>query len=252
MLTRFYKALTNLFYRMGSPLHFYGYAQRIAPVTGFGAIILMCIGLVWGISIAPADYQQGDAFRIIYLHVPAAALSMGVYVYMAVLCVIALIWKIKLCFMLARSCAMIGAIFTVIALFTGAVWGKPMWGTYWVWDARLTSELILLFLYLGYMGLQQSIDNADIADKSSSILAIVGVINIPIIHYSVYWWQTLHQGSTLFKFDKPSIASEMLWPLIIMLIAFFLIFLTYVLISTRTQILSRRINEHLIREQRRG
>ena len=226
---------------MGSPVYFYKFAGRHLGWVSLLAVVCYVIGLCWGLAFAPADYQQGNSFRIIYLHVPAAAMSMGLYVGLAVCSAIGLVWKMKLAFMVARSMAVIGAVFTLIALVTGSVWGKPTWGTWWVWDARLTSELILFFLYLGYISLHQALPVRDVANKASGILAIVGVVNIPVIHYSVIWWNSLHQGSTILKFSKPSIAPEMLWPLIIMLAAFVLIAASYVLIKTRSLILQQRL-----------
>jgi heme exporter protein C len=166
---------------------------------------------------------------------------MGVYVAMAIAGGIGLIWRIKVAAMVARSCAPIGAAFTFLALATGSLWGKPMWGTWWVWDARLTSELILLFLYLGYIGLQEAIEDRDTAGRASAVLALVGLVNIPIIHYSVEWWHTLHQGATLFKMDKPSIAPEMLWPLLVMMGAYCLIAATAVLLGARNEVLARKL-----------
>ena len=226
---------------MGSPVYFYKFAGRHLGWVSLLAVVCYVIGLCWGLAFAPADYQQGNSFRIIYLHVPAAAMSMGLYVGLAVCSAIGLVWKMKLAFMVARSMAVIGAVFTLIALVTGSVWGKPTWGTWWVWDARLTSELILFFLYLGYISLHQALPVRDVANKASGILAIVGVVNIHVIHYSVIWWNSLHQGSTILKFSKPSIAPEMLWPLIIMLAAFVLIAASYVLIKTRSLILQQRL-----------
>ena len=236
-----YQSIKRWWNQLGSPAHFYHFAGRHLKWTGLLALLCYFTGLTWGLAFAPADYQQGNSFRIIYIHVPAAALSMGLYVSMALCSAIGLIWKMKLAFMVARSLAVIGAAFTAIALFTGSIWGKPTWGTWWVWDARLTSELILLFLYLGFISLSQALPDRNIANRASAILAIVGVINIPIIHYSVVWWQSLHQGSTILKFAKPSIATEMLWPLLIMMLAFSLISVCYVFINTRTQILQQRI-----------
>lgn len=231
--------------RWGSPKYFYQYANKVIPWLAWLTVSLFCIGLFWGLFIAPEDYQQLDAFRIIYLHVPSAALSMGVYVSLAIMSAVGLIWKIKLNFMLSRSAAIIGAVFTAMALITGSIWGKPMWGTWWIWDARLTSQLLLLFLYLGYLGLYNMIPNRDVAEKSSAILAIIGVVNIPIIHYSVYWWNSLHQKSTIFKFDKPSIVNEMLFPLLVMLLAFALLYILFLFVHTRTIIVESRIENQL-------
>jgi heme exporter protein C len=189
--------------------------------------------------VAPADYQQGDAFRIIYVHVPSAYLSMMIYVTMATASAIGLVWRIKLAHAVAASAAPIGASFTFLALVTGAVWGQPMWGTWWVWDARLTSELILLFLYFGYMMLRASFDDVARADRASAVLAVVGVVNIPIIHYSVIWWATLHQGPTISKLDNPSITSDMLWPLLAMILGFTLFFLAVMTQRVQGEVLDR-------------
>jgi heme exporter protein C len=194
------------------------------------------------LAFAPADYQQGDSFRIIYVHVPAATFSMGVYVAMAISGGIGLIWRIKVAAMASRSCAFIGAAFTFLALVTGSLWGKPMWGTWWVWDARLTSELILLFLYLGYIGLQEAIEDRDTASRAGAVLALVGLVNIPIIHYSVEWWYTLHQGATIFKLGKPSMVPAMLWPLLVMMVAYGLLAVVAVLMGTRNEVLERQLN----------
>ena len=234
-------SLMSRIHRLASPNYFYQASTTLIPWITVSGFILFLAGMVWGLGFAPADYQQGDSFRIIYVHVPAAAFSMGVYVCMAISGGIGLIWRIKVASMISRGCAPIGAAFTFLALATGSLWGKPMWGTWWVWDARLTSELILLFLYLGYMGLQEAIDDRETASRASAVLALVGLINIPIIHYSVEWWHTLHQGATVFKFAKPSIAPSMLWPLLIMMAAYCLIALTAVLMGARNEVLRRRL-----------
>ena len=232
----------NSFYRLASPNYFYQQSGRLLPWLAAVTLVLFLTGLVWGLAFAPADYQQGNGFRIMYVHVPAAVFSMSVYVAMAVAGGIGLIWRLKVAAMVARSCAPIGAAFTFLALVTGSLWGKPMWGAWWVWDARLTSELILLFLYLGYMALQEAIEERDTADRASAVLALVGLINIPIIHYSVEWWYTLHQGATILKLGKPSIAPAMLWPLLVMLAAYGLLALLVVLLRTRNEVLERRLN----------
>ncbi|WP_371374315.1 heme ABC transporter permease [Thalassotalea aquiviva] len=198
----------------------YHFSNKLTPWFTLLAATLLSIGIVWALAFVPADYQQGDSFRIFYLHVPAAMLSMGIYVSIAILAFTSLVWQFKLANASAAALAPIGAIFTAIALFTGAAWGKPMWGTWWIWDARLTSELILLFLYLGIIALDNAFEDKILAGKAASILAIVGVINIPIIHYSVEWWNTLHQGATVSKFDKPSMSAEMLWPFLVCLLGF--------------------------------
>jgi heme exporter protein C len=227
------------FHKLASPPHAYRIAGRLTPWLGWPAFLLIAVGLFGGLVLAPADYQQGDAFRIVYVHAPSAWLSMLVYGTMAAAAAIGLIWRIKLAHAVAAASAPIGASFTALALATGSIWGKPMWGTWWVWDARLTSELLLLFLYAGVMALRSSIDDRDRADRASGLLAIVGIVNLPIIHYSVNWWNTLHQASTLTKIGKPSMAGDMLWPLLTMLLGFTLYFGAVLLVRLRGEILLR-------------
>ncbi len=198
--------------------------------------------------MAPADYQQGDSFRIIYIHVPSAWMSLFVYMVMAISGGIGLIWHMKIAEIVARSSAPIGASFTFIALVTGAIWGKPMWGTWWVWDARLTSELILLFLYLGFIALQSAFEDRRVAARAGAILALVGIVNIPIIHYSVEWWNTLHQGPTVTKFDSPSIHLSMLIPLLIMSLAFTSYYFSVMLTRCRSEILEYEANANWVKE----
>lgn len=192
-------------------------AYRIAglwlPWFAVFSVVSFAIGLVWGLAFAPADYQQGDAFRIIYIHVPAAIMSMGAYSSMAIAAFIGLVWQIKVANMAVSAIAPVGAVFTFIALFTGAAWGKPMWGTWWDWDPRLTTELILLFLYLGVIGLYNAIDDRRAAARAAGLLAIVGVVLLPIIRYSVEWWDSLHQGQTIRVFGESSLDASMAWPL---------------------------------------
>ena len=207
------------FHRLGSPKYFYKFAGALVPWLASLCVILFVIGLYLGLVVAPSDYQQGDSYRIIFVHVPSAWMSMFVYVLMAVFAAIGLIWRVKLTAILATASAPIGASFTFLALATGSIWGKPMWGTWWVWDARLTSELILFFLYLGFMALQTAIPDRQTAWRAAAILLLVGVVNIPIIHYSVDWWYTLHQPATITKFDAPSIHPSMLSPRWIMAVA---------------------------------
>lgn len=210
--------------------------------------MLLIYGLMGGLWLSPPDYQQGDAFRIIYIHVPFAALSLSIFVFMAVLSVINLVWRIKLADVLAKVSASIGAWFTFLALVTGSIWGKPMWGTWWIWDARLTSELILLFLYLGIIALRNAINNPDAAARSCAFLTIIGVIDIPIIHYSVNWWNTLHQQATILKFAAPSISAVMLYPLLAMLAAFYCYFAALLLMKARTEILAREAKSAWVRQ----
>lgn len=234
--------------KFSSPKHFYRISGKMIPWFAVPATVLGIYALYMGLFVAPTDYQQGESYRIIFIHVPAAWMSMFVYMVMAISAAIGLIWQIKLADMIAAASAPIGAWFAFLALVTGSLWGKPMWGAYWVWDARLTSELILLFLYFGYMALQSAIDDQRTADKASGLLAIVGVVNIPIIHYSVEWWNTLHQGATVAKFDKPSMHIDMLIPLLLMAIAAKLFYAAIVLIRARNEVLYRERNRQWVKE----
>ncbi len=227
------------FHKFGSPRYFYDLAGRLIPWLGGACAVLMAVGLYLGLFVAPSDYQQGESYRIIYIHVPSAWMSMFVYVVMASAGTVVLIWRVKLAEIIASVSAPLGASFTFLALATGSLWGKPMWGTWWVWDARLTSELILLFLYFGFMALEAAIEDKRTAARATAILSLVGVINIPIIHYSVYWWNTLHQGATVTKMDTPSIHLSMLIPLLLMAAAFQLYYATVLLMGARTELLSR-------------
>ncbi|EAQ31874.1 MULTISPECIES: heme ABC transporter permease [Idiomarina] len=220
----------------------YRLVDKLLPWFAGLTVVSLLVGMVWGLAFAPSDYQQGDSYRIIYIHVPAAIFSMGAYFGMAICGAIALIWQIKTAEWALPAIAPVGAAMTAIALFTGAIWGKPMWGTWWVWDARLTSELILLFLYVGVMALYAAFDDARTGAKAASILAIVGVVNLPIIHYSVEWWNTLHQGATITKLERPSIATSMLWPLLISLLGFMLLTATLVLMRYKNQLLKHELN----------
>lgn len=227
------------FHRFGSPAYFYAFAERWATKCGVIAWLLFVIGLYYGLVIAPADYQMGDSYRILFIHVPTAWMSMFVYVVMAMAATSGLIWKIKLGHAVARSCAPLGATFTFCALLTGSLWGKPTWGTYWVWDARLTSELVLLFLYFGYMALISAIEDKRSASRAAALLALVGLVNIPIIHYSVAWWNTLHQGSTVMKLGRPTIDIEMLIPLLIMFVAINFYFVACLFNRVRCELLDQ-------------
>jgi len=234
---------------MASPRYFYHIAASIIPWFMLPAIVLMIFGTINGLFIAPPDYQQGDAYRIIYVHVPSAYISMLAYSLMAITSLIALIWRIKLAHAITVSAAPLGAWFTFLALITGSIWGKPMWGTWWEWgDPRLTSELLMLFLYLGYMALRSSIIDENKADQLSSILILVGAINLPIIHFSVEWWSSLHQTSTLLKIDGPAIATSMLIPLLSMIIGLSLYFGALLLIRTRAEVLLRNRRSKWVNE----
>ena len=242
----------NWAHKLGSPKFFYRTAGILFPWLAVPCLILFMVGLYQGLVVAPADYHQGDSYRIIYVHVPAAWMSMFIYVVMAGLAAIGLIWRVKLAAILATESAPIGASFTFLALATGSIWGKPMWGTWWVWDARLTSELILLFLYFGFMALQGAIGDRQTAWRAGAILLLVGVVNIPIIHYSVEWWYTLHQPATITKLDTPSIDASMLTPLLIMALAFKLFYVVVLLTRARAEILRREKKTGWVRDLATG
>jgi len=226
----------------------YRTAGILLPVFGVVCVVSMAIGLYLGLVVAPPDYEQGDSYRIIYIHVPAAWMSMFAYVVMAVSSAIFLIWRLKICDVVALASAPIGAAFTAVALLTGSFWGKPMWGTWWIWDARLTSELLLLFLYLGYLALRGAMDTPQSAAKAAGILAVVGVVNIPIIHFSVEWWNTLHQPATITKLDQPSMHISMLRPLLIMVLSFQMLYFFNLMVRMRTLILEREARSSWVAE----
>lgn len=236
------------FHRLGSPPHIYRLARRLTPWFAWPAGVLIVVALYGGLVLAPPDRQQGDGFRIIYMHAPAAWMSLMVYTTMAVAAAVGLVWRMKVAHAAAASCAPIGASFTFAALATGSLWGQPKWGTWWEWDPRLTSELILLFLYLGYMGLRGAIEDTQRADRASAVLAVVGVVNVPIIHYSVTWWNSLHQAPSVMRLGKPTISSAMLWPLLTMLLGFTLYFVAVLLVRLRAEILNRERSAGWVRE----
>ncbi len=236
------------FHRLASPPHVYALAARLTPWFAWPATLLIVGGLYGGLVLAPPDYQQGDDFRIIYVHAPSAWMSLMVYVTMAVAAAVALIWRMKVAHAVAASCAPIGASFTLAALVTGSLWGRKMWGTYWEWDPRLTSELILLFLYIGYMALRSAIEELQRADRASALLAIVGVVNVPIIHYSVVWWNSLHQAPTVMKLAKPEMPAAMLVPLLLMLAGFTFFFGAVLLVRLRAEVLRRERSASWVRE----
>jgi len=230
-----------LFHRFANPTRFLRLAAVLQPWMAGLTIVLGGAGLYLGLLSSPADYQQGESVRIMYVHVPAAWMAMFVYTGMAVSAAVGLIWKHPLAEVIAKSSAPIGACFTFLALFTGALWGKPMWGAWWVWDARLTSMLVLFFLYLGYMALNEAFDDPSRGIKASSILVLVGVVNVPIIKFSVDWWNTLHQPASVFKMGGPSIDPSMLWPLLLMAVAFNTYYVWVLLIRVRAEIIANRV-----------
>jgi heme exporter protein C len=232
--------LPRWFHRFGSPPYVYRLAQTLAPWLGWGALATLVAGAYLGIVVAPPDYLQGEVYRIIYIHPQSAYIGMMAYTLMAVAGGVGFIWRIKLAHAVAVSAAPIGASFTFCALVTGAIWGRPTWGTYWEWgDPRLMFELLLWFLFLGYLALRAAFDDRDKADRVSAILAVVGVVNVPIIHYSVLWWNTLHQGPTISRLDQPSMDTSMLIPFLLMVAGFTLLFYWLLLRRLQAEIIER-------------
>jgi len=231
--------LKTLWHRLGSPRWFFEISTPWATgLIGIG-LIGIAVGLGWGLAIAPPDYLQGNSFRIMYLHVPAAILSESCYMLMGAAGVVLLVWRMKLADMVIAAAAPIGAAFCSIALLTGAIWGRPTWGTWWVWDARTTSVLVLLFLYFGVIALRQAMPREETAGRACAILAIVGVIDIPIIKYSVDWWLTLHQPSTFKLTSAPSMPPEMYLPLLVSVLGFYAFFAGVLLLGVGNEILRR-------------
>ncbi len=230
--------LVNWF-KFSSPATFYPLARKIWLVATIIAVVLIAIGLYMSFFVAPTDYKQGEGYRIIFVHVPASWMSMFIYVVMACWAALGLVFNTRLSAMMAQALAPTGAMFAFLSLWTGAFWGKPMWGTWWVWDARITSELILLFLYLGYMALRSSIDDPRRGDRASAILLIVGVVNVPIIYYSVKWWNTLHQGSTIKLNEESSMDDTMLLAMLIMTLGFWAYSIATAMSRVRSVILER-------------
>jgi heme exporter protein C len=235
-------------YKYATPTAFYQLAGKLIPWFAIPATVLFLLGLYIGFFVAPTDFQQGDAYRIMFIHVPAAWMGMFLYVLMAFYAGLGWAFNARLASMMASALAITGAMFTFLSLVTGALWGKPTWGAYWFWDARMTSTLILLFLYIGFISLQAAIDDPRRADRAGAVLAIVGVINVPIIYFSVQWWNTLHQGATIRLIGKPTIAPPMLAALLIMLGACWLYSVAVVLLRLRCIILEREQNAAVVAE----
>ncbi len=229
----------TFFHKLGSPKWFYDISGKWLPWLQITSLLSLVVALIWGLAFTPPDYLQGNSYRIIFIHVPASFLAQAIYMMMATAAAVLLIWRIKLADMALKVMAPIGASFCILSLATGAIWGQPTWGTWWVWDARLTSMLILLFLYIGIIALRGAIQTSEVAAKACAILSLVGVVNIPIIKYSVNWWNTLHQGATLKLTEKPSMAPEMLWPLLLAILGFYLFFTLVMFLRLRVEILSR-------------
>jgi len=227
--------------RFANPARFMRLSAAVLPWCAAATALLLAVGLYLALFVAPPDYQQGEAVRIMFVHVPAAWMATFVYATMAVSAAVALIWRHPLADIAAQAAAPLGAGFTLLCLVTGSLWGEPMWGTWWVWDARLTSVLVLFFLYLGYIALVHAFDEPTRGARAGAILALVGVVNLPIIKFSVDWWNTLHQPASVFRLGGPTIAASMLWPLLIMALGFTLLFVTLLLIRMRTALLAAKI-----------
>jgi len=242
------KWMPRWFYQMASPRWCYEFLGKLLPWFAVVAGISLLSGVIWALLFAPQDYQQGNSFRIIYIHVPSAVLAQSCYMLMAVAGAIGLIWKMKVADMVAKCCAPIGASMAIIALATGAIWGKPTWGSWWVWDARLTSMLILLFLYLGVIALHSAIEDDTTSARAGAVLSLVGLVNIPIIKYSVDWWNTLHQPATFTLTEKPAMPVEMWAPLLVMVIGFYSYFAVTLMLRTRNEILRRESRARWVRE----
>lgn len=240
--------MIDLLHKITSPEKFFTLSGRLFPWFGWTSLALMLAGLYGGLVLAPPDFQQGEGYRIIFIHVPSAWMSLFIYVVMATAGAIGLVGEAKVAHILVRASAPLGAWFTFLALATGSLWGKPMWGAWWVWDARLTSELILLFLYLGVIGLQSAIEDRRTAARAGAVLALVGVVNIPIIHFSVEWWNTLHQGATVTKFAAPSIHLSMLVPLLLMAFAFTCYYAATLLLRARSEVLDEERHADWVQE----
>ncbi|HEY9118553.1 MAG TPA: heme ABC transporter permease [Marinobacter sp.] len=229
----------QIFHKLGSPKWFFGIASTLMPWLLWIGVPLLLAGLGWGLAFAPQDYLQGNSYRIIFIHVPSAFLAQSVYIMMAVGGLVTLVWRMKLADVFVKAVAPVGAVLTFLALFTGAVWGKPTWGTWWIWDARLTSMLILLFLYFGVIALGAAISDEKSSARAVAVLVLVGVVNIPIIKYSVEWWNTLHQPATFKLTEKPSMPAEMWVPLLLSVLGLYLIFGWLACLRMQTEILVR-------------
>ncbi len=235
-------------FRYAAPASFYPLAGKLVPWFAGVAIVLCALGLYVGFFVAPTDHQQGESYRIIFIHVPAAWMSMLLYLVMACWAAAGLVFNTRLSAMMASAIAPTGALFTFLALWTGSLWGKPTWGTYWVWDARLTSELILLFLYFGFMALQALIEDPRRADKAGAILALTGVVNIPVIYFSVQWWNTLHQGASVSLTSAPTMAATMFAGMMLMVFAFWMYSIAATLMRVRCIILERERHAEWVRD----
>jgi heme exporter protein C len=234
-------------YQLGTPKVFYSLAERLNPYLLVGALLFLALGWIWGLGFSPADYQQGDSVRIMYIHVPAAFLSLSIYSLMACSALMTMIWQIKVAAVLQKACAQVGVVMTFLALVTGSIWGKPTWGAWWVWDARLTGELVLFFIYLSLLALEHSLGSNKASEKIFAMVSWIGLLDLPIIHYSVQWWNTLHQGSSLLVLAKPKIHISMLYPLLISLTGMFLLSMWAILALTQMGLLKREQKQQWVK-----
>jgi len=232
-------SLKQLWHKLGSPRWFYEMSGPWVLGFGWAAFLLLCTGAVWGLAYAPADYQQGHSVRIMFVHVPAAMVSQSLYMGMGVAGLVLFVWRMKLADVAIGACIPLGMALTALALFTGGVWGRPTWGTWWVWDGRTVSTLVMLFLYIGIYALRGAIDDPELRGKAAALVAMVGTLNIPVIKYSVEWWNTLHQGASVFLTQKPSMPAQMWLPLLVMALGFYAFAGHNVLSRMRIEILDR-------------
>lgn len=237
------------FHKLGSPKWFFQWASRWGKVCFTVGTVLLLVGVVWGLGFAPEDYQQGNSFRIIYIHVPAAVLAQSCYLAMGVAGFVALVWQMKLAPVFIKAVAPVGAVMAFISLVSGAIWGKPTWGTWWVWDARLTSVLVLFLLYMGVIAIQNTLDDLQLADKAVAVISIVGVINLPIIKYSVEWWNTLHQPATFKLTEKPAMPVEMWLPLLFSALGLYLFAAGVAMWRMQNEVLVRERRANWVKEE---
>lgn len=242
-----FDSIKRLYHKFGSPRYFYELSGKMLPWLVVLSLVLIIPGIVYALAFVPPEKYQGDSYRIMYIHVPAASIAMGGYAMMAIAGVVVLVWRMKMAEMVAKSVAPIGASFAFICLITGSIWGKPTWGTWWVWDARLTSMLVLLFLYLGVIALNSAIENAQSAARATALLSIVGAVNLPIIKYSVDWWNTLHQPASI-KMTSSAMAPEMLFTLLTCMGGFYCLFGVLLLMATRCEILQREQRSRWVKQ----
>ena len=244
-----WQAFVRWFHKWSSPKWFYTMSQPWSFWLGWAAALIIAVALVWGLMFAPVERLQGNSYRIIFIHVPSAFLSQAIYAAIAVLGLVGLVWKMKLAFFVAKQCIPVGASMALLALVTGAIWGKPTWGTWWEWDARLTSMLVLLLLYLGLWALHNAMERPESGDRAAAILALVGVVNLPIIKFSVDWWNTLHQPATLKFTEAPPMHMSMLIPFLMAIVGFYLASMAWVLMRTRLEILQRERKSRWVEEE---